>query len=62
MSTWVICTQIKNLVNGKLYIGKTVGYKQRKYDHFKLLKAKKHMLFTYKMLITNTELIVSRCL
>lgn len=37
--------QIKNLVNGKLYIGKTVGYKQRKYDHFKLLKAKKHHAF-----------------
>lgn len=37
--------QIKNLVNGKLYIGKTISYRQRKASHFKLLKANKHHTF-----------------
>ena len=37
--------QIKNLVNGKLYIGKTINFKQRKYDHFRLLKSNKHHAF-----------------
>ena len=34
--------QIKNLVNGKLYIGQTINYKSRKEKHLSLLRRNDH--------------------
>lgn len=34
--------QIRNLINGKVYIGSSVNMKQRKKQHFKKLKQQKH--------------------
>ena len=34
--------QIRNKVNGKLYIGSSGNLKKREYDHFRHLKNKKH--------------------
>jgi group I intron endonuclease len=34
--------QIRNLVNNKCYIGSSINLKNRKHDHFKLLRSNKH--------------------
>ncbi|KKQ97048.1 MAG: hypothetical protein UT24_C0054G0002 [Candidatus Woesebacteria bacterium GW2011_GWB1_39_12] len=34
--------QIRNLINGKAYIGSTINFNNRKCSHFNLLKANKH--------------------
>lgn len=39
--------QIRNLVNGKLYIGKSVDLYTRRYEHFRLLKNNEH--YNYKL-------------
>ena len=34
--------QLRNLVNGKVYIGSSIDLKRRKVDHFKMLRGNKH--------------------
>ena len=34
--------QIKNTINGKVYVGSTIDFERRKYEHFKALKNNNH--------------------